>query len=297
MKRSEIDEKYKWNLYDMFASDGEWEQDFKKLQDMLPTLKDLKKGFTDNAGNLAGALLRLDEASLLCERLFVYAKMRRDEDNANGLYQGMTDRAMSLYVAVSGEASFVAPALLAESEEKLRQFISLEKALVPYAFMISDIIRKKKHVLSENEEKILSMSADFASGARDIFTMLNNVDLKFGSVDTGDGQTQLTHATFIKLMQHKDRRVRKDAFETYYGAFRGSINTIAASYATSVKKDVFYAKVRGYDSALAKALFADDVPASLYDGLIGCIHDNLDVMYDYIDTRKTLLDQDDIAMY
>ncbi|MDD5017679.1 MAG: oligoendopeptidase F family protein, partial [Eubacteriales bacterium] len=91
--------------------------------------------------------------------------------------------------------------------------------------------------------------------------------------------------------------VRKDAFETYYGAFRGSINTIAASYATSVKKDVFYAKVRGYDSALAKALFTDDVPASLYDGLIGCIHDNLDVMYDYIDTRKTLLDQDDIAMY
>ena len=297
MKRNEIDQKYKWNLEDIFSSDAEWEQDFEKLQEIMPTLKDLKNGFTDSAQNLLDALTRLDEASLLCERLYVYAKMRRDEDNANSLYQGMTDRAMSLYVAVSGEASFVAPALLSESKDKLEQYISEEKALEPYAFMIRDIIRKKKHVLSENEEKILSMSADFASGARDIFTMLNNVDLKFGTVKTDDGDIQLTHATFIKLMQNKDRDIRKNAFETYYSAFAGSINTIAAAYSTSVKKDVFYAKIRGYESALKKALFSDNVPVSLYDGLIDCIHNNIDIMYDYINTRKTLLGLNDIAMY
>lgn len=297
MKRNEIDQKYKWNLGDIYATNEEWEHDFQALQKMLPTLKDLKQGFTDSASNLANALTRIDEAALLCERLFVYAKMRRDEDNASSEYQAMTDRAMSLYVAVSGESSFVAPALLATDEQTLERYITEENRLEDYAFMIRDIIRQKKHVLSEGEEKILSMSADFASGARDIFTMLNNVDLTFGTVDKNGEQIQLTHAKFIELMQDQDRTVRKEAFETFYKSFQGSINTIAAAYSTSVKKDVFYAKVRGYDSALQKALFADNVPISLYDELIGCVHDNLDIMHDYVAARQKILDIDDIAMY
>lgn len=297
MKRNEIDNKYKWNLCDIYATDEEWESDFKKLKQILPTLKELKKDFTSSAKNLFAALSRLDEASLLCERLYVYAKMKRDEDNANSKYQAMTDRAMSLYVAVSGEASFVAPALLAEDEQKLEQYISLEKSLSPYTFMIRDVMRQKKHVLGPNEEKILSMSADFASGARNIFTMLNNVDLKFGSIEKQGEKVQLTHAKYLALMQSKDRQVRKDTFEKYYEAFAGSINTIAAAYATSVKKDVFYAKVREYESARSKALFSDNVPDSLYDDLISCVHNNLDIMYEYIETRKKLLGQNDIAMY
>ncbi len=297
MKRSEIDNKYKWNLGDIYASNEEWEKDFAKLQGFVPAIKDLKQGFADSAKNLVSALKRIDELSLMCERLYVYAKMRRDEDNANSLYQAMTDRAMSLYVAVSGEASFVAPALLEQSEETLEGYIQEEPALAPYAFMIRDVMRQKQHVLSEGEEKLLSMSGDFASGIRDIFTMLDNVDLKFGTVETPEGPVQLTHAKFIELMQHRDREVRKNVFETYYSAFKGMINTIATTYATSVKKDVFYARVRNYESALSKALFGDNVPVSLYDGLINAIHGNLDIMYDYIDTRRKILGLDDMAMY
>lgn len=297
MKRNEVDNKYKWNLGDIYASNDEWEKDFTKLQGFVPTVKDLKQGFADSTQNLVSALKRIDELSLMCERLYVYAKMHRDEDNANSLYQAMTDRAMSLYVAVSGEASFVAPALLEQSEETLEGYIKEEKALAPYAFMIRDVMRQKQHVLSEGEEKLLSMSSDFASGIRDIFTMLDNVDLKFGSVDTPEGPVQLTHAKFIEYMQHRDREVRKNVFETYYSAFQGMINTIATTYATSVKKDVYYARVRNYESALSKALFGDNVPVSLYDGLLNSIHDNLDIMYDYIDTRRKILGLDDIAMY
>ncbi len=297
MKRSEIDDKYKWNLTDIYSSETDWENDFAKLQSELPAIKDLKQGFADSAKNLANALKRMDELSLMCERLYVYAKMRRDEDNSNTRYQAMTDRAMSLYVAVSGETSFAAPALLKQSEDTLEKYIAEEKALEPYAFMIRDVMRQKQHVLSEGEEKLLSMSGDFASGIRDIFTMLDNVDLKFGTVDTPEGPVQITHAKFIELMQHRDREVRKNAFETYYSAFNGMINTIATTYSTSVKKDVYYARVRNYESALAKALFSDNVPVSLYDGLLSCIHDHLTIMYDYIDTRRRILGLNDIAMY
>lgn len=297
MKRSEIDEKYKWQLEDIYLTEDEWEQDFSKLSDIVPALSGLKEGFADSAAQLAAALTRIDEVSLLCERLYVYAKMRRDEDNASGRYQAMTDRAMTLYVKVSGETSFVAPALLKKDAQTLKNYLAEEPALSPYAFMIRDVIRQKQHVLSEKEEKLLSMSADFASGARDIFTMLNNADLKFGTVETPDGAVQLSHARFIELMQSKNRDVRKSAFETYYSAFSGTINTIASTYSTSVKKDVYFARVRGYGSALEKALFGDNVPVSLYDSLIGCIHDNLPVMYDYIETRRKILGLGDIAMY
>ena len=151
--------------------------------------------------------------------------------------------------------------------------------------------------LARAKKKILSMSADFASGAKDIFTMLNNVDLKFGTVKKDGEDVELTHAKFIALMQDKNRQVRKDAYETFYESFRGSINTIAAAYSTSVKKDVFYAKVRGYENALSKALFSDNVPAALYDKLIDVVHDNLDTMHSYVDTRRKILGLDDIAMY
>lgn len=297
MKRDEIDEKYKWRLEDIYASEDEWESDFKKLGEILPSLKDLKEGFADSAQNLLNALKRIDEVSLLCERLYVYAKMRRDENNSNARYQAMTDRAMSLYVAVSGETSFVAPALLKKSAETLESYITEEAKLAPYAFMIRDVIRQKRHVLGENEEKLLSMSADFASGARDIFTMLNNADLKFGTVDTPSGAVRLSHARFVELMQHKDRQVRKNAFDAYYGSFAGNINTIASTLSTSIKKDVYYARVRGYKSALEKSLFADNVPMALYDGLINRIHESLPVMHDYIETRRRILNIDDIAMY
>ncbi len=297
MKRNKIEQKYKWRLEDIYKTDEAWEEDFKKLQGIMPTLSGLKKGLTSSAASLAAALKKLDEASLLCERLFVYAKMRRDEDNSNSKYQAMTDRAMSLYVAVSGEASFVAPTLLKETKTTLEGFIKEEKALADYAFMIRNLIRKKKHVLGESEEKILSMSADFASGAKDIFTMLNNVDLKFGTVNKGGEEVELSHAKFIALMQDKDRQVRKDAYETFYKSFRGSINTIAAAYSTSVKKDVFYAKVRGYENSLEKALFADNVPPALYEKLLNVVHDNLGTMHEYVDTRRRILGLEDIAMY
>jgi oligoendopeptidase F len=297
MKRSEINEKYKWNLADIYASDADWEADYARLSGMLPALKQLKDGFAASAAALADAMERIDETALLCERLFVYARMHRDEDNSSALYQGMADRAMSLNVTVSGETSFVAPALLKIPSDTLEAYISQEKRLAPYAFMIRDIIREKQHVLSENEERLLSLSADFASGARDIFTMLNNADLKFGSVETPEGSVQLTHAKYAELMQHKDRNVRKNAFETYYSAFRGSLNTIATTYATSVKKDIYFARVRGYGSALEKALFGDDVPVALYDELIAAIHNSLPTMYDYIETRRKILGLKDIAMY
>lgn len=293
MGREEVDQKYKWKLEDIFASDADWEADFKKLEGEFGCIPEIEQELTQSAESMAKCLKKIDELSLIVERLFVYARMRRDENNANAKYQAMTDRAMGLSVRFSSLLAFVSPKLLAMDESTLQSYAQEFEGLAEYRFMISDLLRQKKHVLSEKEEKLLAMSSDFSGGAHDIFTMLNNADLTFGDVD---GQ-ELTHGSYIVFMQHKDRETRKKAYETYYQSYKNNINTIAAAYSTNVKKDIFYANAREYDSALEKALFGDNVPKTLYENLIKTVHDHLSVLHKYVDVKKKLLHLDEICMY
>lgn len=293
MERDAQDSKYKWKLEDIFETDEAWEAEFKQLEGKFSLIQVIEEELTQSAQSLAESLKKIDGISLSAERLFVYARMRRDEDNANGKYQAMTDRAMGLSVRLSSALAFVNPKLLGMDEKTLRAWAKEEDALSDYRFMISDLLRQKKHVRTPGEEKLLAQAADFANGAHDIFTMLNNADLRFGDVDG----KPLTHGSYIVFMQDKDRAVRKKAYETYYKTYKNNINTIAAAYSTSVKKDVFYADARGYESALQKALFGNDVPLSLYDNLIRIIRENLGVLHRYVDLRKKLLNIPEICMY
>lgn len=293
MGREEIDQKYKWKLEDIFATDADWEKAFQNLEGQFACIARIEQELTQSAENMAKSLKKIDELSLMVERLFVYARMRRDENNANAKFQAMTDRAMSLSVKFSSQLAFVNPKLLAMDEKTLRGYAEEYAGLAEYRFMISDLLRQKKHVLSEKEEKLLAMSSDFSGGAHDIFTMLNNADLTFGDVD---GQ-ELTHGSYIVFMQNKNRETRRKAYETYYQSYKNNINTIAAAYSTNVKKDIFYAKAREYGSALEKALFGDNVPKTLYENLIKTVHDNIFVLHRYVDLKKKLLHLDEICMY
>ena len=293
MLRSEVKENYKWKLEDIYPTDSAWEREYTLLTEKTAEIETWKAGCTQSSAALAEAYRKIDEISLLCERLYVYARMRRDEDNANAVYQAMADRAQSINVKASAALSFFDPALLGVGEETLRSWIKTQPALADYAFGIRDLLRAQTHVLSEKEENILSRAGDFSGGAKDIFTMLNNADLDFGTVDG----KPLTHGSYILFMQDPDRLVRKKAFDRMYQTYQGMINTIAAAYSTSVKKDVFYASVRGFDSALERALFADDVPKELYTNLIGTVRKNIGVMHDYVDLKQQLLGLPDMHMY
>lgn len=293
MLRQEIEQQYKWKLEDIFASDADWEAAFKKLEGEFGCVAQIEQDLTASAEKMAQSLKKIDELSLMVERLYVYARMRRDEDNANAKYQAMTDRAMGISVRLSAALAFVSPKLLEMDEETLRGYAEGYAGLLEYKFMISDLLRSKEHVLSEKEEKLLAMSSDFASGAHDIFTMLNNADLTFANVD---GQP-LTHGSYIVFMQHKDRELRRKAYETYYQSFKNMINTISTAYSTSVKMDIFYAKARGYESALGKALYGDNVPARLYDTLIKIVNDKIGVLHRYVALKKKLLGLDKLCMY
>jgi len=296
-KRQDIEQKYTWKLEDIYPDNAGWEADFAALEARIPSLEALKETITSSAETLAEGLKSIYSASHQIEKLYVYARMRRDENNASSVYQGLFSRAQGLSVRLSAALSFVDPLLLSLEEGVLRRYMDTCPALNEYRFMLENLLRTKKHVLDEKSERLLSMTGDFAEGAQDIFTMLNNADLRFNSVEHEGKEYPLSHASYIELMQNPDRELRKKVYFQFYREFSEHINTIAATYATSVKKDIFYSRVRGYGSALEQALFSDNVPRSVYTGLIDAVHRNLPTMYRYVELRSSMLHINDIEMY
>ncbi|MDK2903746.1 MAG: oligoendopeptidase [Clostridiales bacterium] len=296
-KREEIDKKYKWHLEDIYSSDDEWEEDFKRLKDMIPAMEGYKGGL-NSADNLYNALKLRDEISRLAERLFTYARMRRDEDNANAKYQALADRAMSLIIEVQSVLSFIVPEILAIPADEVYGYMTEKPELELYRHYIDDIMRQKAHVLSASEERILAQAGEMAEAADTIFTMINDADIKFPSIKDENGdEVELTKGRYMQFMESQDRRVRKDAFEALYDTYGKLKNTLSATLSSSVKKDIFFSRVRKYPSSLAASLDDDNVPASVYDGLIKAIHDNMDLMYRYVKLRKKMLGVDELHMY
>ena len=294
--RSQIPAQYKWRLEDIFAENAQWEEEFARTEALIPALEALRTNIAENVQTMREGLQTIDKASWQLERLYVYARMRRDEDGKDSLYQGLSSRAQTLAVKLSEALAFLDPLLLSLEEQTLERYIQAPE-LAEYAFMLKNLQRSKAHILDEKSEKLLSMAGDFSGGAQEIFTMLNNADLKFGSIEHEGVTYELSHAKYLSLMQEPDRALREKAYRKFYSVFQDHINTITAAYATSVKKDVFYAKARNHASAMSKALFADNVPVSVYHDLIRAVHENLDTMHDYVQLRKDLLGQSELEMF
>lgn len=297
-QRSEIPDEYKWDIEDMYASDEQWEADLKDGLTLADQLSSYEGRLGEDAQTLLAALKLQGEAWQKLERVFVYARMRRDEDNRVEKYQSMADRAMAALAQASANTAFFTPELLSyEKEDILRMTDELDELKI-YRFMLEDTFRQKEHVLSAESENLLAQMSEVTQATSDIFTMLNNADIKFGTITDEDGnKVEMSHGNYIKFMQSKDRSVRKAAYEAMYDAFSRLINTIASNYNYNTKNDVISARIRKYPSARSAALSGDNIPDNVYDSLVSAVNDNLPVLHRYMELRKRLLDVDELKMY
>jgi len=209
----------------------------------------------------------------------------------------MTDRALQLYVSAGALGSFVEPEILTIPSGTLGAWAGQER-FAPFRFRLRDIDRRREHTLSASEEKLLAMVEEPLAGADNIFTMLSDVDLDFGTVrDERGEEIKLTHGTYGMLLLSQDRRVRRDAYEGLYRAYRSVNNTTSATYATSVKGDVFRARARNFGGSLERALFENGVPVSVYEQLIEAVHEKLPSLKKYLEIRRRVLGVDQLEMY
>lgn len=297
-KRSEVPEQFKWALEDIYPTDEKWAEDLQKLKSMPERIAAFKGRLGESAQTLYDFMQLSDEISVLCDSLGNYAQRRSDEDTANAKYQGFLGQLMNAYVSVNSAGSFETPEIISIEEEKLDKFYDEKPELKLYKRALDKLRRKKAHILSEAEEKILALTGEMGQSPENIYSMFSDADLRFPDAVDKDGKAhQVTHGSYIPLVQSEDRVLRKSAFESMYSTFDKFKNTCAATLSAQVKAVNFYAKARKYDSSLEAALDGTEVPVSVYKNLIEAVHENMHYMYDYVALRKKLLGVDELHFY
>lgn len=296
--RSEISSKHKWRLEDLFVSDSEWEIAFAEVREALSQISAFRGQLGKSSEQLLAALRLQDQIEEQLTRVYAYARLRKDEDTTHTSYQELSSRAQSLVTQTYSTLAFMNPEILAIPSDILDSFLDRNTDLQLYRHALANLVRQKPHVLAEEQEELLARFAEVAQAPADIFDMINDADIKFASVKDEDGQQiELTKGRYIRLMESRDRRVRRDAFQSLYASYIGQRNTIAATLHASIKKDCLYANLRHYNSSLHAALDDDHMPVAVYDNLIASVQSHLDLMHRYVSLRKRLLGVDELRMY
>jgi len=297
-QRSDIEDKYKWDLDDLYSSDEAWEVDFKFLDANIERLAQFQGKLGESSDMLLKCLQLRDSLELIEHNLWVYGFLKLDEDNRESKYQEMTQRMQGLWSRMSSHMSYIQPELLAISNDRLLGFLNANIELDIYRFYLEDLVRQKEHILSEKEEAIMSLVSPVASAPSSIFSMINDADMDYGTIIDDDGEEiQLTKQRYYRLMETASRDVRRTANHTYNTAYLNRINTLAATLASSIKKDYFFMKARDYNSCLEMGLDADNIPPEVFHSLVKAVNDNLAPLHKLTSIRKRVLGYDTLYNY
>jgi oligoendopeptidase F len=295
--RSEVTPRDTWDLASLFPDDAAWEAAFRRWEKQVEKFKAFQGTLKTSAEDLAGCLKFDSKFDREGERLGTYAFLKTTEDTANSDYQRMIGRYRHVATLAAQAASFIRPEILAIPTARLKELIKSPK-LKRFRLRLERLARYKPHTLSRKEENLLAMQGEVAQTASHVFRQLNDADLKFGEIRNEKGETiELSTATFSTLLHSPDRKVRRTAFEQFYVQYAGHENTLAATLAGSIQRDVYYAKARNYPSARSAALFDDSVPDAVYDNLIAAVHRHLPALYRYYDLRRRKMKLRDIHHY
>ncbi len=294
LSRDEIKKEFKWSVQDLFQNDKLWQSTYDSTEASFSKLDRYKTHL--KAKDLYDCLKLRDSVALNVEQLYVYANLRANEDSTNTFYQELSGKADRLITLYSQAVSFIEPAIASMDKDELEAGLHAE--LGEYAHYIRNILRNAEHILTADKEEILAQVYEIAQGPSNIFYMLNNADIRFeNAVDSKGEEHILTHGTYSSCLESKDRVLRRSAFNNVYDSYYAQKNTLAAIYSSSVKKDVFGARIRNYGSTLEAMLFADNIPTEVYHRLIETVNKHLPLMHRYISLRKKALGLDDLDMY
>ena len=296
--RDEIEEQYRWNLADIYPTTDAWEKDYAYVEDNIDMLKQYKGKLGKSPKNLEKCLKESEELERKLEKLYVSAHLLKDQDTKNTTSQALANRIATLNQQFYQERAFLWPEIQEIPAKKLKQFVSSSDYLKHYEHAFEDMVRQQEHILSEREEELLSMAGQMGAEFSNIREALTQADIEFPKVKDDDGdEIELSYGRYYALLLSKDPEVRRGAIKGMFGTFEKVKNTSAAAYRGSVKKDIFYAQARKYDSCIEMALDGDNVPVEVYDNLIATVHEYMEPLHRYLNLRKKIMGVDELHLY
>ena len=298
LQRNEINEKDTWDLSTIFETDQKWEEELALLTEDTKQAASLEGHLLDSAESLLDITERYLDLSRRLEKLYVYAHMKNDQDTRVAKYQEYYAKAMTLYSQLDQVFSFYEPEFMAITEEQYQNFLAEEPKLQPYKHFFDKLLQNKDHVLSQREEELLAGAGEIFGAASETFAILDNADIVFPFVKDEDGnEVQLSHGVYMRLVESKNREVRRGAYEALYSTYEQYQHTYAKTLQTNVKVQNYRAKVRNYKSAREAALAANFVPESVYDNLVSTVRKHLPLLHRYLNLRSKILGIPDLKMY
>lgn len=297
VNRVDIPVEWKWRVQDIYADEAQWQQACADFKAKLPQLTALQ-GTLTNAQTLYNALKLQDELSQMLDKIYAYARLQQDADNTDQHLQALAGEAEGLAASFSSANSFIEPEMLALGEEKVQKMLDSEPLLAEYKFYIANLMRLANHVLSADKEALFAQSRLATSSAANAFRALVSADMQFPPITDGAGKPAVvSEGNYMLNMSSSDRQLRKNSFQGLMGTYHKFRNTLATTLTGSARTAFFYASVHNYKDTLESALAEDNIPSSLYDGLIQTVHDNLAPLHEYIQLKKDVLGYDELHPY
>ncbi len=296
--RDEIETKYTWDLTLIYKTDAYFEKDYERVSKEINDITRYKGILVKSASNLLGYLKLSNELERKLYKLYYYANLKNDQDTTNTKYQAMLGKVKNLLTKFEELDAYADPELMSIDYSIIEKYYEEEKELKEYEFVLSNLFRFKKHILSKEVEEVLSSLSNSLNNSSETYELLTDSDMKFGKIlDENNEEVELTESNYSVFLHSKDRRVRKEVFNkilTTYGEYK---NTISSTFAGNVDTLTTLAKLKKYDSSLEAALFSDNVDKEVYNNLIKTVKDNLSVLYKYFKLKKDFLKLDEFHLY
>ncbi|MHB8852264.1 MAG: oligoendopeptidase F [Ignavibacteriaceae bacterium] len=296
--RSEIDEKYKWDLSHIYAKENLWDEDFKWIENNLINYKKFEGKLSYSAKELLECLRFDDSIGIKLERLHLYASLSKDSDMKDTKYQAMDDRVMNLFTRVSTASSFIKPEILSIPENNIWQMLNSLDELKTYKHLFEDLIRTKIHTLDKEKEELVALSGEISLTPYNTYSILTNADFRFPKIIDEEGKDlELSHARYSSAMHSNDRQYRERAFKNYLLNYKDYANTFSVLFNGNLKANIFYAKARKYRSVREASLDKNNIPISVYDKLIESANKNLTPLHRWASLKKRLMNLDELHPY
>lgn len=295
--RAQIPAEDKWNVEKIYKNTAEWEKDFAMLKEKVARVPEFR-GKLNQPESLYGFFELDEEISALANKLAIFAHLRSDEDTANQEFLALKSKIDAYLAEVQAAQSYFVPEILAYPDGTVEAELKAEPKLELYRFLLKKILKAKPHTLDQNSEKILASFSDSMEAPHNAYSILSNADMTFRPIHDENGrEVELTESSYYRFITSKDRRVRKEAFESLFGGYGQFRNTFASLLTSSVKNFVLESKLRRYSSAVEASLAPNDIPVEVYSKAVEAVNGSLGLLHRYVSLKKKLLGLEDIHMY
>ena len=296
--RGKVPDKYKWNLADIYPSEEAWKKAKDSLTAEIPTVDQFRGKLASSPATLANCLEAVSSLTKELTRVYVYASLASDLDTRDAKHLAMVQEMGQIASEFSARAAYIQPEVLKMEKTEIDRFVREEPRLTIYRHDLDDILRRKAHTGTENEEKIIADASLMADGPDNIYSIFSNADFPFPEVTLSDGKTvKLDKSAFNLYRAVPNREDRQKVFEAYFAKTNEYRRTFGTQLYAQVKKDMFYMKARNYPSSLASALDNANIPVEVYKSLVDGVNANLATFHRYLNLRKRMLDVDQLHYF